>query len=104
MELHEPIQHRAIRHPTFLHLTHSFQEKLFLAEVDPRSALYRLLAGLRIAETPRVMTIEPHTVPYPELTFPYLILAQLLPKTRELPYLQGRHGGDVVGGLLLSFS
>src|SRR5205814_3500896 len=69
MELHEPVQHRAIRHPTYLHLTHSFQEKLFLSEVYPRSELYCLLAGLRVAETIRVMTIETLTrFPYPELT------------------------------------
>jgi hypothetical protein len=48
-----------------LHLTHSFQEMTFLSEVYLCSELYRLLAGLRIAETPRVMTIETHTVLIP---------------------------------------
>jgi hypothetical protein len=80
MELHEPMQHRPISNPTFLHLRHSFQEKLCLSEVYRFSRLSCLLASLRVAQTAGVMTIESHTVPYPELTLRYIGSVSLWPR------------------------
>jgi Phage integrase, N-terminal SAM-like domain len=60
-----PVRYIDVPKGKFLHLTHSFQEMTFLSEAYLCSELHRLLAGLRIAETPRVMTIETHTVLIP---------------------------------------
>ncbi len=68
----KPIEHRPISYPTFLHFTHSFQEKPFLSEVYLYPELHRLLAGLRGAETPRVMTIESHAPTTMEDRVPFL--------------------------------
>jgi hypothetical protein len=62
MELHEPVEHRSISNPAFLHLIHSFQEHPFLSEVYYSLYLYCLLASPRLGETARVMTIESHTI------------------------------------------
>src|SRR5262252_1413397 len=67
MKPHEPVQHRTISYPTFLHHTHSFQELVFLPEVYPCSELYRLLARLRLVEIAAVMTIENRTVSITDL-------------------------------------
>jgi hypothetical protein len=61
MELHEPVEHRSISNPAFLHLIHSFQEHPFLSEVYSSRSIYCLLAGSRLAEKGQVMTIESHT-------------------------------------------
>jgi hypothetical protein len=73
MQLHQPLKHRPISNPPFLHLIHSFREESF----SSKCILLRvcrwscLLASLRLGETLGVMRSDSHTL--------YISVAQFTP-------------------------